>query len=90
MTLTITSSVVLLILGCPECNIGGVILSSFRFLLGGVRTGLNISERLKTNDMRTYGKRRYFRHIWKKSLVTIRYFLSLLYAFEYGRKQSAF
>ncbi|KOX75167.1 Histone-lysine N-methyltransferase SETMAR [Melipona quadrifasciata] len=30
------------ILGCPE--------NSCRFLVGGVRTGLNISERLKTND----------------------------------------
>jgi len=35
-------------LGYPE--------SSCRFLVGGVRTGLNISERLKTNDMRTYRK----------------------------------
>jgi len=33
-------------LGCPE--------SSCRFLVGGVRTGLNISERLKTNDLRIY------------------------------------
>ena len=48
---------------CPE--------SLFRFLLGGVRTGLNISERLKTNDMRTYCKRRYFRYIWKK--IWLRY-----------------
>jgi len=37
------------ILGWPE--------SSCRFLVSGVRTGLNISERLKTNDMRTYRKR---------------------------------
>jgi len=36
-------------LGCPE--------SSYRFLVGGVRTGLNISERLKTNDLRIYRKR---------------------------------
>ncbi|XP_018058409.1 PREDICTED: histone-lysine N-methyltransferase SETMAR-like [Atta colombica] len=39
------------LLGCPE--------SSCRFLEDGVRTGLNISERLKTNDMRTYRKRRH-------------------------------
>ena len=30
-----------------------------------------ISEQLKTNDMRTYRKKRYFRHIWKK--IWLRY-----------------
>jgi len=29
------------------------------------KEGLNISERLKTNDMRTYRKRWYFKYTWK-------------------------
>jgi len=49
-------------LGCPK--------SSCRFLVGGVRTGLNISERLKTNDMRTYRKR--LQAYLEKNLVAIR------------------
>jgi len=53
----------MILLGCPE--------SSCRFLVDGVRTGLNISEQLKTNDMHTYRKRRYFRHTWKK--IWLRY-----------------
>jgi len=36
-------------------------------IFGGVRTGLNISERLKTNDMRTYRKRWYFEYGRKQS-----------------------
>jgi len=48
---------------CEENYILGCSESSCRFLVGGVRTGLNISERLETNDMRIY---RYFRHTCKK------------------------
>ncbi|OAD55120.1 hypothetical protein WN48_05566 [Eufriesea mexicana] len=45
--------------------------SSYRLSVGGVRSGLNISERLKTNDTRAYRKRRYFEHIRNK--IWIRY-----------------
>ena len=40
--------------------------------------------------MRTYRKRRYFKHIWKKIWLRYVNFCQFLYAFEYGRKQSAF
>jgi len=59
------------------------------FLVRGVRTGLNISERLKTNDMRTYRKM-VLRHIWKKIWLRYVNFYQFYTAFEYGRKQSAF
>lgn len=42
-------------------------LTAMRYLVGGVSTGLNISQRLKTNDRRTYRKRWYLRNIWKKN-----------------------
>jgi len=58
-------------------------------LVGGVRTGLNISERLKTNDMRAYRKDG-TSDILEKKFGCDMLFLSVLYAFKYGRKQSAF
>ena len=56
---------------CEENYILGCSESLCRFLVDGVRTDLNISERLKTNDMRIYRKRRYFRHTWKKICDTL-------------------
>ena len=40
--------------------------------------------------MCTYRKRRYFRHTWKKICLRYVNFLLVLYAFEYGKKQSVF
>ena len=55
---------------CEENYILGCLENSCRFLVGGVRTDLNISERLETNDMRIY---RYFRHtLPEKNLVALR------------------
>lgn len=57
------------------------------FLVDGLWARLNISEWLKTNEIPIQIVSGIF---WKKHLVTIRKFLSVLNVFEYGKKQGAF